>query len=65
MFSLRCYFHLNSLPTAKDKYSGHDKIRYRFTYGGITLYAVTFQKTSVAFSDHNIITEHHISAMLP
>ena len=65
MFSLRCYFHLISLPTAKDKYSGHDKIQYCFAYGGITLYAIMFQKTSAAFLDRNIITEHHISAMLP
>ncbi len=65
MFSLRCYFHLCSLPTTKDKYSGHDKIQYRFAYGGITLYALTFQKISAAFLDRNIITEHHISAMLP
>ncbi len=65
MFSLRCYFHLISLPTAKDKYSGHDKIQYRFAYGGITLYAVAFQKTSAAFLDRNIISKHHISVMLP
>ncbi len=47
--SLRYYFHLYSLPTAKDSYSGHGKILYHFTYGGITHFASTFQNISVVF----------------
>ena len=49
IFSLRYYFHLYSLPTAKDSYSGYDKILYYFAYGGITHFAGTFQNTSAVF----------------
>ena len=37
------------MPTTKDIYSGHNKILYHFVYGGITLYARTFQVTSTMF----------------
>ena len=49
IFSLRCYFHLYSLPTAKDSYSGNELIPYYFAYGGITLFASTFQNISTVF----------------
>ena len=39
----------NSMPTAKDIYSGYDKILYHFVYGGITLYTRTFQDISAVF----------------
>ena len=37
------------MPTTKDIYSGYNKILYNFVYGGITLYARTFQVTSTMF----------------
>ena len=37
------------MPTTKDIYSGTYLILYRFVYGGITLYAKTFQITSTTF----------------
>ena len=37
------------MPTTKDIYSGTYLILYHFVYGGITLYARTFQVTSTMF----------------
>ena len=37
------------MPTTKDIYSGIELILYHFVYGGITLYARTFQIISTVF----------------
>ena len=37
------------MPTTKDIYSGTQLILYHFVYGGITLYAKTFQLISTMF----------------
>ena len=37
------------MPTTKDIYSGYNMILYHFVYGGITLYARTFQIISTMF----------------
>ena len=37
------------MPTTKDIYSGIELILYHFVYGGLTLYARTFQITSTMF----------------
>ena len=37
------------MPTTKDIYSGTQLILYHFVYGGITLYARTFQIISTVF----------------
>jgi hypothetical protein len=47
MQPFRCYFHPSSLATVKASYSCYSRIPFSFTYGGITLFASTFQSTSV------------------
>ena len=37
------------MPTTKDTYSGTQLILYHFVYGGLTLYARTFQIISTVF----------------
>ena len=55
------------MPTTKDIYSGTQLIPYHFVYGGITLYAKTFQITSTI--KHKILIrtsrDHKSRALTP
>ena len=64
IFSLGCYFHPCSPATAKAGYPCYSRISFSYVYGGITLYASTFQSTSTPKTRfHNAIT-HYISIIL-